>query len=197
MGNWKKCHSVKCHSVKCHSGNCHSVKCHSGNYHSEAVPQGDFLRGAGRGICCLPALTSTIFAPLALILLCLAAPAATAAEELGRLFLTPQQRQDLDRRRSTNRAEEEAPQIREGPLTLEGHVQRSSGKSTTWINGVPQDDSHASRDPARLTVVPNVGEPGVSLKIGQIYERAGATVRDGLNGGEVKVKPGPDRSVKK
>jgi len=122
---------------------------------------------------------------LALMLLCLAAPAA--AEELGRLFFTPQQRQDLDRRRATNRAEEEAPQIREGPLTLEGHVQRSSGRTTTWINGVPQYDSHASRDPARVTVVPNLGEPGVSLKIGQIYERMSGEVRDNLNGGEITV----------
>ncbi len=102
---------------------------------------------------------------LALMLLNLAAP-ARAADELGRLFFTPQQRQDLDRRRATNRAEEEAPQIKEGPLVLEGHVQRSSGKSTTWINGAPQYDSHASRDAARITVVPNEGEPGVSLKVG-------------------------------
>jgi hypothetical protein len=119
------------------------------------------------------------------MLLCLAAPAA--AEELGRLFFTPQQRQDLDRRRATNRAEEEAPQIKEGPLTLEGHVQRSSGKTAVWINGVPQYDSPAGRDPARVTVVPNEGEPGVSLKIGQIYERSSGAVRDNLNGGEITV----------
>ena len=126
----------------------------------------------------------------ALILICLAAPAAAAAEELGRLFLTPQQRQDLDRRRATNRVEEEVtPQVREGPLTLEGHVQRSSGKTATWINGVPQYDSPASRDPARVTVVPNAGEPGVSLKVGQIYDRTSGEVRDSLGGGEVKVTP--------
>jgi hypothetical protein len=124
---------------------------------------------------------------LVLMLLCLAAPAAAATEELGRLFFTPQQRQDLDRRRATNRAEEEAPQIKEGPLTIEGHVQRSSGRTTTWINGVPQYDSHASRDPARVTVVPNQGEPGVSLKIGQIYERMSGEVRDNLNGGKITV----------
>ncbi len=121
------------------------------------------------------------------MLLCLSAPAAATAGELGRLFFTPQQREDLDRRRATNRAEEEAPQIREGPLTLDGHVQRSSGRTATWINGVPQYDNHASRDPARVTVVPNEGEPGVSLKIGQIYERTGGVVRDNLNGGEISV----------
>ena len=126
---------------------------------------------------------------LALTLSCLAAPAA--AEELGRLFFTPQQRQDLDRRRATNRVEEESPQIKEGPLTLEGHVQRSSGKSATWINGVPQYDSHAGRDPARVTVVPNEGEPGVSLKVGQVYERTSGTVRDPLEGGEIRVGKRP------
>ncbi|MFH1044080.1 MAG: hypothetical protein V1796_03285 [Pseudomonadota bacterium] len=150
----------------------------SRNCHSEAK---------GRGIC--------FFYSLTLILACLATPAAAATEELGRLFLTPQQRQDLDSRRATNRAEEEAPaapQIKEGPLTLDGHVQRSGGKTTTWINGVPQYDSHASRDPARITVVPNLGEPGVSLKIGQTYERASGEVRDGLSGGVITVgKPSP------
>ena len=126
------------------------------------------------------------------MLVCLAAPAAAAAEELGRLFLTPQQRQDLDRRRVTNRAEEEAPQIKEGPLTLDGHVQRSSGKTTTWINNAPQYDNGAGRDPARVTVVPNAGEPGVSLKVGQTYERTSGEVRDDLNGGEITVgKPSP------
>jgi hypothetical protein len=36
-------------------------------------------------------------------------------------------------------------------------------------------------------VVPNEGEPGVSLKIGQIYERMSGTVRDNLHGGEITV----------
>lgn len=139
---------------------------------------------------------------LALLLMCLAVPPTANAEELGRLFLTPQQRQDLDRRRATNRAEEEAPQIREGPLTLEGHVQRSSGKTATWINGVPQYDSHASRDPSRVTVVPNQGEPGVSLKVGEIYERISGQVRDDLGGGTItvgksapKIRPTPSRGA--
>ena len=130
---------------------------------------------------------------LALMLLNLAAPASAAADELGRLFFTPQQRQDLDRRRATNRAEEEAPQIKEGPLTLDGHVQRSSGRTTTWINGAPlYDESRPSRDAAQVTVVPNVGEPGVSLKVGETYERSSGAVSDVLNGGEIAVgKPAP------
>ena len=128
---------------------------------------------------------------LILMLMCFGAPAVATAAELGRLFLTPQQRQDLDRRRASNRAEEEAPQIKEGPLTLDGQVQRSSGKTTTWINGVPQSDSYSSREPARVTVTPNAGEPGVRLKVGQIFDRASGEVRDKLGNGEVRVKPAP------
>ena len=158
----------------------------SHNRHSEAKgrrPEGlDPARREsplGRGIC--------FFCSLALLLSCLAAPPIANAQELGRLFLTPQQRQDLDRRRATNRAEEEAPQIKEGPLTLDGHVQRSSGKSATWINGVPQYDSDGDHDPTRVTVTPNAGEPGVSLKVGQTYERANGEIRGILNGGEITV----------
>jgi len=142
----------------------------SHNCHSEAN---------SRGIC--------FFGSLALLLSCLATPSIANAQELGRLFLTPEQRQDLDRRRATNRAEEEAPQIKEGPLTLDGHVQRSSGKTATWINGVPQYDSPAGPDPAQVTVVPNAGESGVSLKVGETYERTGSQVRDNLDGGEITV----------
>ncbi len=135
----------------------------------------------------MPSAPGKLIASLALTLACSAAPAAAAADELGRLFLTPQQRQDLDRRRTTNRAEEEAPQIKEGPLTLDGHVQRSSGKTATWINGIPQYDRDAGRDPAQVKVVPNVGEPAVSLKVGEVYDRASGTVRDDLNGGRITV----------
>ena len=153
--------------------NLHTENCHSG--------------AGGRGIRFSCLLKRKLAVALVLLLASLAAPAATAAAQLGRLFLTPQQREDLDRRRATNRAEEEAPQIKEGPLTLDGHVQRSSGKTATWINGVPQYDSHAGRDPARVTVVPNAGEPGVSLKVGEIYERNSGEVRDSLGDGKITV----------
>jgi hypothetical protein len=128
---------------------------------------------------------------LFLMLMCAGAPAA--AEELGRLFLTPQQRQDLERRRATNRVEveEEVPQVREGPVTLEGRVQRSSGKTATWINGVPQYDDPAGRDAARVTVVPNEGAAGVALKVGQTLDRASGEVRDVLGDGEIRVRRAP------
>ena len=81
-------------------------------------------------------------------------------------------------------------------------MQRSSGKTATWINGMPQYDSHASRDPSRVTVAPNEGEPGVSLKVGEIYERMSGQVRDDLGGGTItvgksaqKAKPTPSRGA--
>jgi hypothetical protein len=117
-------------------------------------------------------------------------PAASAAE-LGRLFLTPQQRQDLDRRRVTNRVEEDAPpQVKEGPLTLNGHVQRSGGRNTTWINGQPSFDSHSSRDPAQVTVVPNEGEAGVRLRIGETLDRNSGQIRGALRDGEIRIESG-------
>ncbi len=177
---------------------------YSENRCSEAVPQWDifleenrFLRDESRGICVFHSLESRFLVSLALMLVCLIAPAAATAEELGRLFFTPQQRQDLDRRRASNRTEEVAPRIQEGPLTIEGHVQRSSGRTATWINGSPRFDSHTGRDPTRVTVVPNAGEPGVSLKIGQTYERTSGEVRDHLHGGKITIGKAarPARSV--
>jgi len=133
-----------------------------------------------------------LFVAFILILQCVASSAAAASEELGRLFLTPQQRQDLDRRRMTNKAEEEAPaQAKEGPLTVNGHIQGSGGKTTTWINGAPEYDSHASRDPTQITVAPNPGEPGVRMKIGQTLDRANGQVRDSLENGEIRIEKAP------
>jgi len=129
-----------------------------------------------------------VFGACVLAFACIAIPALAPAQELGRLFLTPEQRQDLERRRATNRAEEEAPQIREGPLTVNGHIERSSGKTATWVNGVPQYDKLSSRDPAKVALEPNEGEPKVSLKVGQTLDRSSGTVRDGLGEGEVTVR---------
>jgi hypothetical protein len=110
-----------------------------------------------------------------------AAPAA--ADELGRLFFTPQQRQELDRRRASNIQEKEV--VIESSVTVNGHVARSSGKTTTWVNGVPQYDTHSSRDPARVHL-----QDG-TLKIGQTLDRARGEVKDNLQGGTVRVNPKP------
>src|SRR6195256_4253384 len=62
-----------------------------------------------------------------------------AQENLGRLFFTEQQRQDLDRRRQANIRETAV--VVESSVTVNGQVSRSSGRSTTWLNGVPQEST--------------------------------------------------------
>jgi hypothetical protein len=132
---------------------------------------------------------------LALLAAMLRAPLADAAEPpaqdpgqgLGRLFLTPQQRQDLDRRRAAN-IQETAAVVQESTLTVQGQVSRSSGKTTTWINRVPQNDSLRGPDPAQVTIPTGEGQPEVTLKVGQTHDNVRGETRDGLAGGQLKVQ---------
>jgi hypothetical protein len=119
----------------------------------------------------------------------LLAAGPAAAEELGRLFFTPQQRQELDRRREAN-IQESGTFTVESTMTVNGHVSRSSGRTTTWINGVPQYDSHRTRDPARITVGGSEGEPPVDLKIGQTLDKTRGEVKDELGGGRITIRRG-------
>ena len=106
-----------------------------------------------------------------------------SADELGRLFFTPQQRQDLDRRRASNVQEKEV--VIESSVMVNGHVVQSSGRTTTWVNGVPQYDTYSGRDPARVQL-----QDG-ALKIGQTLDRGRGEVKDSLQGGTVRVNPQP------
>ena len=116
------------------------------------------------------------------LLLALAAPAA-GQEKLGRLFLTPQQREDLDRRRQANI--QEAAVVADSFVTVNGQVSRSSGKSTTWINGVPQESARKPHDPARATLHGAEGAPSVTLKIGQTLDKVRGEVKDVVGGGTI------------
>lgn len=110
-----------------------------------------------------------------------------APAELGRLFLTPTQRQELDRRRLLNI--QEATVSGQDLISITGQISRSSGRSTTWINGVPQDDAYRDpRDPARVTLPGGEGESGVDLRVGQTIDRSRGVVTDGLAGGEVQIR---------
>jgi hypothetical protein len=123
-------------------------------------------------------------AALAIAAAAVLAPARpAAADDLGRLFFTPQQRQDLDRRRESNVQEKEPEVVIESTVTVNGHVARSSGKTTTWVNGVPQYDAYTGRDPARVHL------PDGTLKIGQTLDRARGEVKDSLGDGTVRVNP--------
>jgi hypothetical protein len=107
---------------------------------------------------------------------------------LGRLFFTPVQRQDLDRRRATNSQAAAAVTVVEDRVTANGRVTRSSGPGTTWINGQTQEDAIRERNASTVTLPAEENQPSVSLKIGETLDRTTGEKRDGLGGGSISIK---------
>ena len=90
-------------------------------------------------------------------------PIATA-DNLGRLFFTPEQRAKIDfayaRNATTNG---NASPV----LTVNGIVQKHGGARTVWINGVPQSISNRNeRNPTTETVSVPGKSKSVKLKVG-------------------------------
>ncbi len=108
-----------------------------------------------------PAARAAILAGL----LCAAAAGGAAAQELGRLFFTPEQRAALDARRKARVPDKPAatPQV-ESPVTrVNGIVQRAGGKSTVWVNGeaIPESpQARRSRGAAPCRRRPRLRAPG-------------------------------------
>lgn len=127
----------------------------------------------------------------------LADPTAVAEEAVGRLFFTPERRQQLDQRREMNTLDE--PQIAtDSTLTVNGIITRSSGKRTVWINGNPQHEDETGND---LTVTTQRGNPGrvvvrsgafpvTRARVGETVNRDTGKANDLLNGGQVRVQSG-------
>ncbi len=110
-------------------------------------------------------------APAAFVLALVALVAApVAADELGRLFFTPEQRSLLDLARRTQTAAPSAGEDGAG-VTLSGIVVRSDGRQTVWINGRAQSAAVASpRAPATAVIsLPGAGG-GVRLRVGQTLD---------------------------
>ncbi len=133
---------------------------------------------------------------LAMGVLTMATPPPLLAAELDRLFFTPQQRLEMEARRTTRapppvEPAPPTPQVQETLITVNGRVVRSSGKTTTWINGVPQYNVMRSADPARMSVESAAGRK--SVKIGQTLDTTRGDVRDPLGGGEIHVYRKPAR----
>lgn len=113
------------------------------------------------------------------------------AEPLGRLFFSPDERAMLDRMRqkdsgSTVSATEQ--------VTLNGIVRRSSGKTTAWINQVPQHENETPQGiavqqgktskPSALLLLPSGRQ--VQLKAGQTFDTAKGKIREGYQRSENK-----------
>ncbi len=105
------------------------------------------------------------YALLLLLLTQLGLVPAAQSSELGRLFYTPQQRQQLDYQQATGSTVEGAPR---NYIIVNGVVQKQGGKRTVWINGVPQTDGPSNdRSPASISVsVPGKKQP-VQTKVGE------------------------------
>jgi len=109
-------------------------------------------------------------------------PAAGAAEPLGRIFFTPEQRARLDvaraqRARTTlateKNSEDAAPSAQF--ITYGGMVRRSDGKSTVWINNQPVNDK---------------GPAGGAILIGRVRPDGGISLQVPQSGRSVDLKPG-------
>jgi hypothetical protein len=115
------------------------------------------------------------------LVLCAAFSQALCAQEVGRLFFTPEQRGALDARRRARVPDKPAPApLVVSPTTrLDGFVRRSDGKSTVWVNGDTADDSRLLND-GRVSVSAGDGDPRVPLKPGEVLDRDSGEVTDVL-----------------
>ncbi len=138
--------------------------------------------------------------------------AILSADNLGRLFLTPEQRAQLetvraqrDRRLPVTVDAETAiapAPVTQGAevVTYNGMVRRSDGKSTVWISGKPihepnrgKNDSKVSvlglqRDGAVSVAVPQAARTA-SLKVGQRLEVTSGRVEESYLRRETVVRP--------
>ncbi len=127
------------------------------------------------------------------LLIALLVPLAAAAQELGRLFFTPEQRAALDARRKARVPDKPAaaPVVASPTTRLDGYVKRSGGPSTVWVNGesVTEGSAEAPRIGSNEVSVP-VGDGGsrVRLRPGEVLDRGSGEVRDVLGDGEVQIR---------
>lgn len=114
-----------------------------------------------------------------LFVLAALAPLAQAAETIGRIFYTPEQRTQLDSLRKqraivSQARDEPAPET----VTYNGIVRRSDGKTVVWMNNQPLSDAELRSGQAlvgsigrdgKLTLSSQQGGDGpkLELKVGQ------------------------------
>jgi hypothetical protein len=120
------------------------------------------------------------------------------AQEIGRLFFTPEQRAALDGRRRARVPDKPAaaPVLASPTTRLDGFVRRSGGRSTVWVNGesLPEIGPDAPRiEPGRSSdarVSVPIGDSGAraALKPGEVLDRSSGEVRDVIGNGEIQVR---------
>lgn len=106
-----------------------------------------------------------------LVVFALLLPPPSRADSLGRLFFTPEERIVLQQ---MERAPARSPVA--SRITVNGVVRTSGGRSTVWINGMPQEvgrgDSGSSLVAGRVegsavTLLPPGSQTPVRVKVGE------------------------------
>ncbi|MDR1934264.1 MAG: hypothetical protein LBS49_01485 [Candidatus Accumulibacter sp.] len=135
-------------------------------------------------------------------------PGPAAAQELGRLFFTPERREALERQRQFDIPERrrdipEIPETAEEPaLTIDGVVTRSGGRRTVWINGVARDDRDDQDAADGVAVIPDRAHPGkvvvrrkdgadIRASVGDTVKRNTGETAGLLGEGWIEVKGAP------
>jgi hypothetical protein len=125
-----------------------------------------------------------------------AAAAPCAAEELGRLFFTPEQRAALDARRKARVPDKPAAAAVAAPtMRLDGYVKRSAGRSTVWVNREALDESalespHIPRGTSddRVSVPVGDSRSRIHMRPGETLDRGNGEVRDVIGDGEIRIR---------
>jgi hypothetical protein len=122
---------------------------------------------------------------------------AFAADPLGRLFFTPEQRAILDLSRRTQAASAQAPAESYEGVTLSGVVTRSDGKQTVWVNGQVQPPGEGASTRARdsASIPLPSGEGRVRLKVGQTLDPTSGKVEEGYRRPPKVTPPAPASSA--
>lgn len=126
--------------------------------------------------------------------------AGAQAQELGRLFFTPEQRAALDARRKARVPDKPAAApVTESPVTrIDGAVRRSGGKSTVWVNGeaIPEGAQPSGAPAAprisgsgRVSIPEGEGAQRRDLRVGESLDRGSGEVRDVIGEGEIRIGP--------
>jgi hypothetical protein len=133
---------------------------------------------------------------VALLAAALLLPAPAPAQQLGRLFFTPEQRESLDARRKARLPDKPAAVAASPTTRVDGYVKRSHGKSTIWLDGYAIPDGARAEgirvrrgsDPTRVTIGVGEADRRVSVRVGQTVDRASGEVKDPLGAGTLRIE---------
>jgi hypothetical protein len=113
-------------------------------------------------------------AGLAVVLLL--AATACRAQEIGRLFFTPAEREALDARRQTA-----AKPAIAGDVRFSGYLLRRDGRATVWVDGEPQPARHR---PGGDRMPPDAAGAALQLRIAGRRDAVRLRVGDSLSSGD-------------